>query len=150
MKNLLILGTFVLLASCSSVSLEKQLKDVPGTITHKRILPEAEARKKIMSHRNYLHFLFEQSRDPYYGTPKWSEECLTANQIGQVIEDKNQIALISELFLNSQGDAGYCNEFDGRYAGYDVWVYCRNSGELLDMTFQKQSGVVPRVGQLCD
>lgn len=52
--------------------------------------------------------LFEQSRDPYYGTPKWPEECLKANVIGERKSVGAALISVSQLVLDSKGLPGHC------------------------------------------
>lgn len=81
------------------------------------------------NHVKFLKFLFEQSRDPYYGQPKWSEACLKDNEIGEV-NDKNQIIESrSTVFLDQSFMPGICT--GTKY--YFILIYCRGSKFLKEI-----------------
>lgn len=67
-----------------------------------------EAQNFIRNKSNYLKLLFEQSFDPYYGTPKWPLDCLAKNKISGVEEAQGNVFFSSELIQNPSGEAGFC------------------------------------------
>ncbi len=98
-KSLLLL----LLVACSSISLPDSAR-----LTQKTFSNPQEARNHIKNRFNYLHLLFEQSLDPYYGTPKWDAPCLAQNSIGPLLEKDGSIWFVSHMLTNENGDVGFC------------------------------------------
>lgn len=95
----------LLLTACASGE-----KPVAGIERHQRKFSTPnEAQNFISNKARYLTLLFEQSHDPYYNTPKWSEDCLARNQIGKVENRNGHVVFRSRLLLDSQGEAGNCN-----------------------------------------
>lgn len=71
-----------------------------------------EARMVIENDVRFLKRLFTQSRDPYYGRPKWSESCLADNRIGElVIEEGGFLQAASEIFIDYNANPGVCKGF---------------------------------------
>lgn len=89
---------------CSSVA------SAPSNAIIRRIPVDSseQAKKVIENHVRYLRMLFEQSRDPYYGTPKWSDECLKANVVGERLDVGSSFSSSSTLILDSKGAPGHC------------------------------------------
>lgn len=67
-----------------------------------------EAKNFVRNKWNYLQILFEQSRDPYYGTPRWPEECLKQHVFGKLQEKGQATYFVSRLLLNSEKAPGDC------------------------------------------
>lgn len=141
---------FLLLTSCSTAKkgplVEKALNS-EGAILKKVPLNSEEAAKRyIHNQRNFLKLLFEQSRDPYYGTPKWSEECLKENKIGDIDEDREKILLVSELYFNKEGNPGLCPGSPSAKKGSHIILYCKGDNLVLDV---KLPGVLDLPQSFC-
>lgn len=100
----------LLLIGCQEQkSFLSEIKDDPTVILFKTpITSEAEAKRLLQNKVNYLKLLFEQSREPYYGTPKWSEVCLKENKIGELTVTEGEMKTISTLYLDQEGGPGQC------------------------------------------
>ena len=109
-----------LLISCAS-SLEKKLPANTTVIT-KEHASAKEARNFVRNKWNYLFLLFEQSHDPYYGTPRWQEECLKKNTIGKIHENKGNLAFLSRFLLDEKKEPGHCEGVDTEV----IFLYCAN------------------------
>lgn len=120
-----------------------EIKDVPVT-------SRLEARKYIQNQRNYLVLLFEQSRDPYYGTPKWNEACLKANKIGEITDTPSHITLSSRLFLDKQGAPGFCFEDASVVYGQQVLVYCEGDKVVRDLKFRTSDELEIKKYNICN
>ena len=90
-----------------------------------------QAKKVIDNHVRFLKLLFEQSRDPYYGKLKWSEECLKANQVGERIEVGDSMVSNSTLLLDSRGGPGNC----GGTSHAVIMLYCPGAKEVHEIKF---------------
>ncbi|MES2527251.1 MAG: hypothetical protein V4598_09190 [Bdellovibrionota bacterium] len=89
-----------------------------------RTFPSAkEARNNVRNKWNYIHFLFEQSHDPYYGTPKWPATCLAKNVQGKLTENQGNIFFISHFLLNEKDEVGHCQ---GK-ATEVIFLHCQDS-----------------------
>lgn len=111
---------FIVLISCS------------GT-PYRKIQMESHqlANKWVQNKINFLGNIFEQSRDPYYGTPQWSEKCLEENLIGQIIATNHSLRSDSVLYLNQSGEAGFC---EGQRYNY-VLLVCKGEDFVREYRF---------------
>lgn len=113
MVLLKILFSFVF-AACSSTgrapapSLQTALTGRAQNIISQPVSEIAEAEAILNRKKNYFRALFEQSFDPYYGTPKFDEQCLKENTIGEIFKTSGGIFLPMVLALDSKFEAGFC------------------------------------------
>ena len=136
--------------ACSHTPITKKVSEAERPmIKEVPVSSRGEAKKYIHNQRNFLVLLFEQSRDPYYGTPKWKDDCLMDNRIGDVTETKEAVYLSSRLFLNNEGSPGYCFGGEARY-GQQIVLYCEGSDKVLDMKFITQKEINLKDYTLCD
>ncbi len=84
-----------------------------------------EAINSVINKRNYLQLLFEQSRDPYYGTPKWPEECLKQNTFDKLQHENGNSLFIAHLILNEKGDAGHCQGNETEI----IYLHCKDEAK---------------------
>lgn len=97
---------FAFILSCASVP---KKSPPPGAfVLTKTHTTEKDARNSIRNKWNYIFLLFEQSHDPYYGTPKWSPECLKNNSLGKIKETNGNVFFLSRLILNDSKEPGHC------------------------------------------
>lgn len=94
-----------------------------------------EARRVITLKTNYMRLLFEQMHEPAFGVPKWSEECLKANKIGQARIAGEEISAISELFVHYNGSLGHCEEGPRVFKAHHILVYCPVYKEVIEYKF---------------
>ncbi len=92
-------------------------------ITAKPFSSAKEAKNNVKNKWNYFHFLFEQSHDPYYGTPKWTADCLAKNVQGKLIEHQGNTFFISQFLLNEKEEVGHCQ---GK-ATEVIFLHCQDS-----------------------
>lgn len=92
-----------------------------------------ESRKFLTNRRNYLLALFEQSYDPYYGTPRWTSNCLLENQIGKILETSKGIFMVSRLYLNSTFELGFCSSMVHATGHYVVYYQCESDQYLTEL-----------------
>lgn len=97
----------LLIISCAS----SRKVSFPSTaeITVKDFSSAKEAQNFIRNKWNYFTLLFEQSHDPYYGTPKWPADCLKTNNFSKVQEAFGNVFFDSQLFLNNSKEPGFCS-----------------------------------------
>lgn len=133
MTKIFLISLLILLVSCSSVKQGRLLKETP-------VASAKEARHHIQNKLNFLTMLFAQSRDPYYGTPKWTLDCLKENKIGQLEETKNGIQAISELYLGSDGSPGFCPGSPEATKSSLVYVYCFDQDSLWEIRDDENRG----------
>jgi hypothetical protein len=147
----LLLSLFFLVACSMAETLEKRVEKA-GPLVMKSIpvKSRSEANKYIQNQRNYLILLFEQSRDPYYGVPKWKDECLKANRIGDIIETQSAIVLSSRLYLDPKGNPGFCFGDPAIVYGQQIIVYCEGDNVVKDMSFKTTKGLDHTKYKICD
>lgn len=88
-----------------------------------------EASNYIRNKHTYLTLLFEQSFDPYYGTPKWSQECLNRNTLSKIDTSHGNTGFSSQLILNHQNEPGFCEG-----SSKDViFVQCKDSIQVHEI-----------------
>lgn len=115
----------ILIASCSNLPLGTKVKKIPTT-------SEYSAHKIIQNKMNFLISLFEQSVDPYYNVPKWSETCLKANSIGKTEETNTYLRQSSILYLRD-GQPGFCPTDSKAEKYFVIYQYCKNTNEILEL-----------------
>jgi len=100
-------------------------------INDKPISSEAEAKTYMQNQLNYLKLLYQQSRDPYYGEPKWTEYCLKNTKIGEIKINKHYFISVSDLYMNADGEFGYCPGNRVAERGYFILLYCMNKKNVI-------------------
>jgi hypothetical protein len=106
----------------------------PGVFLKERpVSDRTKALHYIENQINFLHFTFEQSVDPYYGTPKWTEACLKANKIGALKETKQSIEVKSTLYVNQLGEVGHCPENPKAFEYFVAIYYCQGSDKVIEV-----------------
>lgn len=94
-------------------------------------MSESEARTLLTQRRDFLRDLFRQEKDPFYSAEKWTEECLSANQIGDVNEGVNQLSFIATLMVNEFSFPGHCPGRDAKPM-LVVTLFCRENSVLRE------------------
>lgn len=110
-----------LLFSCAHEKKSNLPTDAQMTI--KKFSSSKEARNQIRNKWNYLFLLFEQSHDPYYGTPKWPLPCLEQNKQGKLTEENGHSFFISTFLLNENKETGYCTGTPTEV----IFLHCQDS-----------------------
>jgi hypothetical protein len=118
----------VFFVSCASRPDGKVIKKIPVTSSE-------EAGHVIQNKINFLNMLFEQTRDPYYGVPKWTELCLKENKIGGIQKTKHGIQAVSELYLDQSDSPGLCPENPSATKKYLVYLYCNGSESVYQILY---------------
>lgn len=143
----------IILTSCAStkkVSIFDLAQNTKYSIVRKINASTTEEANKILQSRfNYLTLLFEQSRDPYYGQPKWSESCLRENIIGAIAKNKSELVSVSQLYVDGKGGPGFCPENPYALKAYEVSFYCEKEQTVYQITIpSKENFDLKKVG-LC-
>lgn len=115
---------FFLILSCSGVPKKDQDSRAPHKVH--TFMTVREAQNYITNKSRYLNLLFEQSHDPYYNTPKWSEECLQRNRIGKIVNQNSAYYLSNHLVLSPSGDSGQCQGIDTHV----IYLQCGESATV--------------------
>lgn len=117
---------FLLFTACSS-----QVVTIPhdAKVTTKTFASVTEAKNYVKNKWNYINILYEQSRDPYYGTPRWPEECLKKHQFGKVMEKHGNTFFLSHLLLNQKDEPGDCQ---GREADV-AYLQCKGQTSVHEI-----------------
>ncbi len=142
-KYLSVVFLFCLISCATSSKKNFQIKRIPAA-------DKAQARSIIQNHVNFLHMLFEQSKDPYYHVEKWTAECLSENKIGKVTESEGLLQSVSELYLSQSHEVGQCSKSVGTYQAYVVYVYCEKRKEVLEIKYPTQNQKYSKVTSECD
>jgi hypothetical protein len=86
----------------------------------------------VLNRRNYLLDLFTQSEDPYFGTQRWSQECLSRNQIGSLKDDSEMTQVLSFVTANNELNVGYCGPTN--LDAINLVGYCKSHGYFFEIT----------------
>jgi hypothetical protein len=117
--------------SCSSRQQFSSLDELAKTPGYKlkkiEVASQKEARTWMQNQLNFVTMLFQQSRDPYYGVPKWSDECMKENKIGHITENPKGLQVVSELYLSEQGFPGLCSTSTGATRSFIIYIYCQET-----------------------
>lgn len=140
------------LVACSMAeTIEKKVqKTDPLVMKSVPVKSKSEAKKYIQNQRNYLVLLFEQSRDPYYGVPKWKDECLKANRIGEIVETQSAVILSSQLYFDPKGTPGFCFGDPSIVYGQQLIIYCEGDNVVKDMIFKTPVELDHSKYKICD
>lgn len=151
MKLAFVVGALIL-QSCSHTPKKSLLKliskDPEASFKTYPANSPIEARRIIQNKFNFLRMLFEQSYDPYYGKPKWAENCLKANTIGSIIESEESIYLHSKLILKDNKE-GFCPEDKDTVESNVLMVFCKNSSAVQEYRFSQRVKFDPGSISLC-
>lgn len=112
--------SLLLLFNCAH---EKKAVPADMQITTKKFSSAKEAKNFVRNRWNYIFLLFEQSHDPYYGTPKWSLPCLEQNKQGKLIEENGHTFFLSTFLLNEKNEPGQCT---GKSTEV-IFLHCQDS-----------------------
>lgn len=146
----LILLTLVSCASTPKTSLLDLAKNTQYSVVKKtEVLSAEEANKVLQSRFNYLTLLFEQSRDPYYGQPKWTETCLQGNKIGAISKEDSNLISVSELYVDGKGNPGFCPENPFALKAYEVYFYCEKEHQVYQITLPIEQSIDLKKVSLC-
>lgn len=148
--TLIILFTLVSCASTKRVSLIELAEQTKYSVIKKTGAATEEEASRVMQNRyNYLTILFEQSRDPYYGHPKWSEACLKGNRIGSLNKENSGLLSVSELYVDGKGNPGFCPENPFALKAYEVYFYCEKEHQVYQVTLPSEQAIDLNKVSLC-
>ncbi len=132
-KHLFHLILFFQLWSCSSSqSWKEHFKKAEVSKREIQTISEQESGAWIQNQNNFIKMLFEQSKDPYYGVPKWTEQCLKENKIGKINKSANAIWAVSELYLKN-GAPGHCSNSSASKKFTVIFLYCKEMSKLFEI-----------------
>lgn len=94
-----------------------------------KVTSEMEGRALVENKRSFLLDLFKQSEDPYFGTPRWSTECLKRNQIGKLESRGREISFSAQVTVDKRWNVGDCTD-GGRDALLQV-KYCGKQSQAV-------------------
>ncbi len=141
--------TLLTLSACSSLKktsiFEIAEKTKYSVVKKTAVQNEDEARKVLQGRYNFLKLMFEQSRDPYYGHPKWTDFCLQANKIGPVLN----MTSLSELYVDGKGNPGFCPENPFALKAYEFSFYCPSEHLVYQITIPQNEPLDQNRVSLC-
>lgn len=153
MTKTLVLSILLILVSCASTpktSVFDLAKNSQYSVIKKtEAISVEEANKVLQSRFNYLTLLFEQSRDPYYGQPKWTETCLKGNKIGAISKEGSDLIFVSELYVDGKGNPGFCPENPFALKAYEVYFYCEKEHQVYQITLPTEQTFDLKKVSLC-
>jgi hypothetical protein len=143
----------LILVSCSTTS-KTSWKTLKNEAKYQeKLIPvtsKDEARKVINNKVNFIKMLFEQSKDPYFGTPRWTEQCMSINKIGSVTEFPNGIQAISVLILDHTGEPGFCNDKPNQAQSSLIYLFCDGMKNVLEIKYPSMKGLPSATDNLCE
>lgn len=92
---------------------------------------QTEAKFILENQKQYLEMIFQQSKDPYYGKLRWTQECIDENKIGK-IETEKYLQLISVVYLNQYLSPGFCSNQTGSAKYVDLVIFCSSQKEVRE------------------
>ena len=136
MNKLIILIVFLSCAHVNKLSLKELSKLTPYSISTEKVEDGLKLIKQLETEHKYLESIFEQSYDPYYGTPKWSQECLSENIIEPIRKTPRGIFLITTLHYNWEKKPGFCSSSTTYGSSYiqTIKYYCYHEPVLNILT----------------
>jgi hypothetical protein len=139
---------FLLVSACSSPTsktsgdLKQMLSGRPLTTITQPVSGSTEAEEILNRKYQYHLMLFEQSFDPYYGTPRYDEACLKENIVGKVMKTNRALILPMTLALNSQFEAGFCTNSTTQASSlhHMIYYHCIGSDSINRIVLAVKSG----------
>lgn len=143
----------IIICSCSTLSLKlpetqnlNEIKNaVPGLKNLKYKLFKVEKSESgiamVINNRNFLVDMFKQSKEPYFGTDRWSSECIQRNRIDLLRDTSALIDFEAYLTASNELKTGNCSpqSIDVIY----LVGYCKE-----DKVFYEVTGVVEKNSKL--
>lgn len=129
----------LLFVGCSSVRPHLGVLSALGPLRLRVTSVESSeaARELIENRRAFWGRIFEQSVDPYFQVPRWSERCLKENDLGVVQQTSFGTFLVGKLYLNEAFEPGFCADYlDTRHAAsrhFVVLFHCAGSDTLQEV-----------------
>ncbi len=120
---LLLVGACSTPKPSTSGDLKQMLSGRPLTTISQPVSGSVEAEEILNRKYQYHLLLFEQSFDPYYGTPRYDEACLKENIVGKVMKTSRALILPMTLALNSQFEAGFCTNSTTQSSSLHHMIY---------------------------
>ena len=128
--------------SCSSLP--------PNTIVRKIEAEDlTQAKNVVTNHVQFLKTLFIQTRDPYYNVLKWSDECLSENSIGEILEKDNSLVSKSVLFMKNN-EPGYCSNNLDAIKTHLIYKYCDQQKAVLELKIHDEEIGDFELEKVCD
>lgn len=117
---------FILL-SCSSTSWHQNAHIQKISVSSKK-----EALAVISNKLQFLKLTFENTKDSYYGQPRWSKQCLEQNIVGEIIDDGHTFISVSTLVLDENNKAGHCLSTNASFhQARVIHLYCGKDEVLI-------------------
>lgn len=139
---------FLLIGACSGArpkthsDLKQMLSNRPITTISQQVSGASEAEEILNRKYKYHQLLFEQSFDPYYGTPRFDEACLKENVVSKVIKSNRALILPMTLALNSQHEAGFCSGSSTQLSSlfHMIYYHCLGTDSVTRIVLAAKPG----------
>jgi hypothetical protein len=97
-----------------------------------KIESSENARSMVFNHLEFLKDFYKQSKDPYFGTDRWSSDCIKRNQIGTVVENSSAVFFKAFQTTDPNLKIGNCGarSLDTIY----LVGQCKETGYFYEMT----------------
>ncbi len=120
-------------------SVETRLNNpAPGVaeIRYKLLKTESSeiGQRMVAGRRSYLVDFYRQTQDPYFGTERWSADCLQKNQIGSLIETREATSFRARLTADRELKTGSCSEDSVEVQ--QLVGYCRPTGTFYEIVLR--------------
>jgi len=106
-------------------------------ISTKDFASPEEASAYLTNQRRFFLLTFEQSHDPYYGTPRWSAQCLKENAIGEIRHSHGHEIFASHLYY--RGSVGHCSSDPMASLIWLVLVKCAGQRQVKTIQCAEQA-----------
>ena len=94
-----------------------------------------DGQRIVTAKTHFIDIVFEQSREPVYGIPKWTDQCLKENKSGKIKYDEEKMYSVSEVYIHYNGSIGHCESAPHVFKAHYVVVYCPIYKEVIEYKF---------------
>jgi hypothetical protein len=121
-------------------TLEKPLPGIEAIRYQLSKVESSNSSKAMVTNRHrYLKDLFQQSKDPYFGTDRWSADCMSRNKIYDLETNADGFKYRAQLTASQDLRTGFCTE--GTVDVVQLVGQCQEQGIFYEITLRGDSAI---------
>ena len=114
------------------------IKPAPGITEIRYKLLKTEnpeiGRRMVAGRQSYLVDFYRQAQDPYFGTERWSPECLKKNRIDDLVDTKDATSFRARLTADDELKTGSCSTTSIEVQ--QLVGYCGSTGTFYEIVLR--------------
>ncbi len=125
------------------------IKPAPGIAEIRYKLMKTEnseiGQRMVAGRRSYLVDFYRQTQDPYFGTERWSADCLKKNQIDGLVETREATSFRARLTADEELKTGSCSV--NSIEVQQLTGYCVRTGTFYEIVLRGDA--ISRASFIC-